>query len=62
MSDCVEGGRGGCSRGVDAIKAQSMVGGTRGGISAHSLSCGANSSQGASVDCVVGVGVGNIRC
>ena len=62
MSDCVESGRGDDSRGVGAVKAQSMVDGTRGGISAHSLSCGANRSWGASVDCVVGVGVGNIRC
>ena len=42
MSDCVEGGRGDDCRGVGAVKAQSMVDGTRGGISAHSLSCGAN--------------------
>ena len=62
MSDCVEGGRGDYSRGVDAIKAQSMVGGTSGGISAHGIGCGADSSQGASMDCVVGVGVGGIRC
>ena len=38
MSDCVEGGRGDYSRGVDAIKAQSMVGGTSSGISAHGIS------------------------
>ena len=40
--------------------AQSMVGGTSGGISAHGISCGADSSQGASMDCVVGVGVSDI--
>ena len=44
MSDCVESGRGDDSRGVGAVKAQSMVDGTRGGISAHSLSCGTNRS------------------
>ena len=44
MSDCVEGGRGDDSRGVGAVKAQSMVDGTRGGMSAHSLSCSANRS------------------
>ena len=44
MSDCVEGGRGDDSQGVGAIKAQSMVGGTSGGISAHGISCGADSS------------------
>ena len=37
-----------------------MVGGTSGSISAHSISCGANSSQGTGMDCVVGVGVGDI--
>ena len=44
MSDCVESGRGDDSRGVGAVKAQSMVDGTRGGISAHGLGSGANSS------------------
>jgi hypothetical protein len=44
MSDCVESGRGDDSRGVGAVKAQSMVDGTRGGIGAHSLSCGSNRS------------------
>ena len=44
MSDCVEGGRGDDSQGVGAIKAQSMVGGTSGGISAHGISCGTSSS------------------
>ena len=44
MSDCVEGGRGDDSRGVGAVKAQSMVDGTRGGISSHGLGCGANRS------------------
>ena len=44
MSDCVEGGRGDDSRGVGAVKAQSMVDGTRGGIRAQCLSCGANRS------------------
>ena len=44
MSDCVEGGMSDDTRGVGAVKAQSMVDGTRGGIGAHSLSCGANRS------------------
>ena len=44
MSDCVEGGRGDNSRGVGAIKEQSVVDGTCGGVSAHGLSCGTNSS------------------
>ena len=35
-----------------------MVGGTSGGIRAHSISCSANSSQRAGMDCVVGVVVG----
>ena len=35
MSDCVESGRGDDSRGVGAVKAQSMVDGTRGGMSAQ---------------------------
>ena len=39
MSDCVEGGGGDDSRGVDAIKAQSMVGGTSGGTSATAVAC-----------------------
>ena len=45
MSDCVESGRGDDSRGVGAVKAQSMVGGTSGGIRTHSVSCSANGSQ-----------------
>ena len=62
MSDCVEGGRRNNSRGVGAIEEETMVGGASGSISAHCISCGANSSQGTGMDCVVGVGVGNIRC
>ena len=60
MSDCVEGGGSDDTRGVGAVEEKTMVGGTSGSISAHCISCGANSSQGTGVDCVVGVGVGDI--
>ena len=39
MSDCVESGRGDDSRGVGAVKAQSMVDGTRGVLRATAKSC-----------------------
>ena len=60
MSDCVEGGRSDDARGVGAIEEETMVGGASGGIRAHSIGCSANSSQRAGMDCVVGVGVGDI--
>ena len=43
MSDCVEGGRSDDARGVGAIEEKTMVGGTSGCVSTHSISCGANS-------------------
>ena len=60
MSDCVEGGGSDNTRGVIAVEEKTMVGGTSGSISAHCIGCGANSSQGTGMDCVVGVGVGDI--
>ena len=54
MSDCVEGGRSDDARGVGAIEEETMVGGASGSISAHCISCGANSSQGTGMGLQVG--------
>ena len=40
MSDCVQGGRRDNTRGVGTIEEKTMVGGTSGCVSAHSISCG----------------------